>query len=93
MRRNWRNKVTNGIVRLFEIIYVGSSRKVMKEVLLTLYGDRQLAPYVSDKNVNTFIWRDNQAEQMFGLYKAFMGKVYDQLQIEIEEKYKPPKIE
>lgn len=93
MRRNWRNKVTNGIVRLFEIIYVGSSRKVMKEVLLTLYGYRQLAPYVSDKNVNTFIWRDDQAEQMFGLYKEFMGKVYDQLEIEIEEKYKPPKIE
>lgn len=93
MRRNWRNKVTNGIVRLFEIIHVSSSRKVMKEVLLTLYGYKQLAPYVSDKNVNTFIWRDGQAEQMFVLYKQIMGKVYDQLKIEIEEKYPPSKIE
>ena len=87
MRRNWRNKVSNGIVRFFEIIHVSSSRKVMKEVLLTLYGYRQLAPYVSDMNINTFIWRDDKAEEMFGMYKEFMGKVHDHLQIEIEEKY------
>lgn len=93
MRRNWRNKVANGIVRISEVLHIGSSRKIMKDVLLTLYGYRQLALYVSDKNVNTFIWRDARAEQMFGVYKEFMGKVHNKLTIEIEEKYPPPKLE
>lgn len=93
MRRNWRNKVANGIVRISEVLHIGSSRKMMKDVLLTLYGYRQLDPYVSDKNVNTFIWRDDRAEQMFGVYKEFMGKVHNKLTIEIEEKYPPPKLE
>lgn len=90
MRRNFRNEVAKGLVKLSELLHIGSSRKVMKNALLTLYGYRQLTPYVSDKNVNTFIWRDNQAEKMFEMYKEFMSKVHSQLTIEIEEKYPPP---
>ena len=45
-----------------------------------------IAKCFSDKKMNTFVWRDSNAEQKFVRYKNFMGKVFEGLTIEIEER-------
>lgn len=55
-------------------------------LLLKYYGYENLSPYVSDKNVNTFIWRpeiDNKAFVFFE-YCRFMRKAFVNPRLEIE---------
>lgn len=85
-RRNGRNYLARLMTAVASKLHLSSSRKAMKRSLLFLYGYRRLNSYVSDKNVNTFIWRDGSAERMFAVYKEFMGKVFNNLTIEIEER-------
>ncbi len=85
-RNNTKNKIARFITTIAEKLHLSSARKTMKRSLLFLYGYRDLNPYVSDRNVNTFIWRDEHAEQKFERYKEFMGKAYNNLMIEVEEK-------
>lgn len=85
-RNNTKNKIARFITTIAEKLHLSSARKTMKRSLLFLYGYRDLNPYVSDRNVNTFIWRDEHAEQKFERYKEFMGKAYSNLLIEVEEK-------
>lgn len=61
-------------------------KRIYKKMLLWLYGYTDLNRYISDKQINTFVWRDDEAEAKFVRYKEFMGKVYDNLTIEIEER-------
>lgn len=63
-----------------------SQKKLYKKLLLNLYGYSDLNHYVSDKNINTFIWKDTKAEVKFERYKIFMGKVFKNLELEIEER-------
>ena len=60
--------------------------KLQKNLLLLFYGYLDLNNYISDKNINTFIWNDDKAEWKFKRYKAFMRKVYKNLELEIEER-------
>ncbi len=60
--------------------------KAIKKTMLNIYGYRYLDDYISDKSLNTFIWRDEEAECMFEQYQHFMNKVYTGLTIEIEIK-------
>ena len=87
-RKNFKNTIARLLSIMAGKLHVSPARKVLKRVLLSLYGYRDLNPYVSDKNVNTFIWRDEKAEQKFERYKEFMGKAYENLMIEVEEKTK-----
>ena len=59
---------------------------VKKHTLLWLYGYRDLEQYISDKNINIFVWRDDYSEQAFERYKQFMSEVFKVLEMEIEEK-------
>lgn len=86
MRRNVRNAVAVIVSTLASVLHISAKRKAMKRTLLSLYGFRDLNPYVSDRSINTFIWRDEQAEQLFDRYKCLMDKVYKNLSIEIEER-------
>lgn len=61
-------------------------KRIYKKMLLWLYGYTDLNRYISDKQINTFVWRDAEAEAKFFRYKEFMGKVYENLTIEIEER-------
>ena len=63
-----------------------SCSKLQKNLLLFFYGYLDLNNYISDKNINTFIWNDDKAEWKFKRYKAFMRKVYKNLELEIEER-------
>ena len=61
-------------------------RYIQKKAILLLYGYRGLDEYCSDRQINTFIWKDENAEPMFIRYKELMNKVYDNPIIEIEER-------
>lgn len=65
---------------------VPAKRLVDKRILLFLYGYGDLNNYISNKQINTFVWRDADAEQKFDRYKEFMAKVFRNLTIEIEER-------
>lgn len=87
MRKNLKNVAALMIQKVIGTMRLMPKRRIQKKTLLWLYGYKELAPYVSDRNVNTFVWRDEKAEQMFAKYKEFIGKVYDDAILEIEEMF------
>ena len=86
MRKNLRNITAFCIAYIGSKLRIGSYRCLLKKGLLRLYGYHWINAYVSDKNVNTFVWRDEQAEQIFPIYKEMMNKIYNHATLEIEEK-------
>lgn len=87
MRKNLRNITAYLYAYIGSKLGIGSYRRLLKQSLLRLYGyHSRLEAYVSDKNVNTFVWRDEQAEQMFPVYKEMMNKIYNHATLEIEER-------
>ena len=61
-----------------------------KKLLLSFFGYRDLEAFISDKNLNTFIWlldRDD-LEEKFYRYKEFLSKVFKSYNFEIEVKDK-----
>lgn len=86
MKKNARNVIAVGLSRILSLFGVMSQRKAQKLLLLNLYGFQHLAPYVSDKNINTYVWRDERAETLFARYKQFVNAVFANAEIEIEEK-------
>jgi len=87
MKKNFKNIVTVIVQSIASALKIMPKRRAQKNMLLWLYGYKDLAPYVSDRNVNTFVWRDEKAEQMFAKYKEFFGKVFDDAVLEIEERF------
>ena len=87
MRKNLRNITAFCIAYIGSKLGIGSYRCLLKRGLLRLYGYHNgLNAYVSDKNVNTFVWRDEQAERMFPVYKEMMNRIYSHATLEIEER-------
>lgn len=83
---NLKNLFSSITVKTAEKFGVSNSALVKKKTLLWLYGYKDLENYISNKNINTFVWRDINAEQIFERYKQFMAEVFQNLEIEIEEK-------
>ena len=79
-------RIITKILSLLHRVFPFDIRKVKKNVLLICYGYRALDKYVSDRNLNTYIWRDGEAESYFGQYEEFMKKTNKQLTMEIEIK-------
>ncbi len=68
-------------------VFVGNQlkqKKYLKQFLLTISGYRHLIPYVSDKQLITFVWKDEKADLFFDDYLAFMKDVCKTDQVEIE---------
>ena len=86
MKKNVKNIVASIIVKLVGITGKTNQKLILKRLLLLLYGYKDLGTYISDKQINTFVWRDTDAELKFVRYKEFMGKVFSNLVIEIEER-------
>lgn len=60
-------------------------RKQLKNrFLLFISGHNNLIPYISDKQLITFIWKDERADMLFDEYLQFMKEVCRTDQIEIE---------
>ena len=85
-KRNLRNMLVMAVSSIARLKSVDSQRLADKRMSLWLYGYRDLNDYISDKQMNTFVWRDGKAEQKFDRYKEFMAKVFNKLTIEIEER-------
>lgn len=85
-KRNLKNWIAAFIAKIASVSNVVSQKCANKYMLLWLYGYKDLNPYISDKQINTFVWRDAEAEAKFVRYKEFMGKVFEDLTIEIEER-------
>lgn len=79
-------RIITKVLYLLHRVFPFDVRKVKKNVLLLCYGYRTLDKYISDRNLNTFIWRDGEAESYFGQYEEFMKKTNKQLTMEIEIK-------
>lgn len=86
MKRVLRNKIVNAATRYLPGLLKCEPRYIQKRAILLLYGYRDLDEYCSDRQINTFIWKDENAESMFIRYKELMNKVYDNPIIEIEER-------
>lgn len=58
---------------------------ICHRILFSITGNKQLEKYVSPKNVLTFLWLDDNADDQFENYLRFMNKYYrtDSLEIEI----------
>lgn len=59
---------------------------ILKKIVLFFYGFRYLDQYISDFNINCFIWRDVNADLKFEAYKELIGKISKTAKLEIEEK-------
>lgn len=85
-RRNVKNITVILLSKVAGACHLGNEKRIYKQLLLNIYGYTDLSNYISDKQLNTFVWRDGESEKMFVRYKEFMGKVFKCLTIEIEEK-------
>lgn len=56
-----------------------------KRFILFISGYISLAPYISNKQMIIFIWKDEGADKAFPKYLEFMNKIYKTDKIEIEE--------
>lgn len=59
-------------------------KRLKKNFVLKISGHSHLIPYVSDRLIITYIWRDEKADEYFEDYINFMKSVYKTDQIEIE---------
>lgn len=59
-------------------------KRLKKNMLLIISGNKKLIPYVSDKQLITFIWRDEKADVLFPAYLSFIKHVCRSTHIEIE---------
>ena len=86
-KKNLKNRIARAVSLMLGKIGIANRMFIYKRMLLGLYGYRDLTPYISEKQLNTFVWRDEDAERMFPRYKEFMGKVFGGLTQEIEERF------
>lgn len=86
MKENVRNVIAVGLSGIISLLRIMPQRKAQKFLLLNLYGYKVLFPYVSDKSINTYVWKDEWSETLFDRYKQFVNEVFDNAVIEIEEK-------
>ena len=58
---------------------------VCHKILFLITGNKQLGKYVSPKNVLTFLWLDDKADEQFDNYLSFMHRYFrtDSLEIEV----------
>lgn len=87
LKSNMRNQIASLLSSLIGRKDLLRRRRVFCKLVLLLYGYSDLTEYVCDRQINTFVWKDEQAECKFERYKQMMSEVYDDVQIEIEEKY------
>lgn len=86
-RHTFKNRLVSLLAKMMVLLGISKTRnKTQKKLLLKLYGFSDLDHYVSDKNINTFIWSDEIAETKFERYKEFMRKAFTDLDLEIEER-------
>lgn len=86
-RGTLKNRLASLLAKMMVLLGISKARnRAQKMLLLKLYGYSDLDHYVSDRSINTYIWKDALAEANFERYKDFMRKVFKDLNLEIEER-------
>ena len=86
-RHTFKNRLASILSKLMVLLGISKTRnRALKILLLKMYGYSDLDHYVSDRSINTYVWKDAMAEANFERYKSFMRKVYKDLDLEIEER-------
>lgn len=85
-KHTFKNRFVDLVSKAVGVLGIYNYRAMRKKLLLLLSGYYDLNQYVSDKNLNIFIWNDAMSEAKFERYKKFMGEVYKNLEQEIEER-------
>jgi len=74
---------------LLSLLRVPKAKKqhLQKIFFLKLTGYKELIPYISDKTMITYIWKDENADAQFPNYVKFMNEVMktDKMEIEIKQ--------
>lgn len=84
-RKNLKNFIALFIKTVLRLCHIANDGMTFyKHIQLKQYGYEILNRYISDKNINTFMWIDKDAETMFPIYQKFMEKVYLNPTLEIE---------
>lgn len=70
------------------VLHIGKEKQQYTRIIIILFlsGYLRLLPYISRKNINCFIWKDEKADEVFELYRVFMKKIYKTEDLEIEIK-------
>jgi UDP-N-acetylenolpyruvoylglucosamine reductase len=84
-KKNWKNRLAPVLSKVIRKLDRNTGNSY-KDALLLLYHYWELRHYISDKNINTFLWKGKKAEEMFGRYKDFMSRIYNNPKLEIEER-------
>lgn len=61
-------------------------RHKRKIIFLRVYNYLNLKEYISDYNLNCFVWKDSKADELFWTYDIFLSKIYKKKKLEIEIK-------
>ena len=87
-KKNIRNLFVRTIARCMLICHVNylTMQKVIKWMLMLLYGYVELDKYISDKNLKCFLWRTKEADEFFLKFVAFFNAFADKPEIEIDIK-------
>lgn len=92
--RNFILKCLLKIIFLFIQAPVNRNKYIKKNILI-FYGRRDLFNYISDYNINCFIWKDDNADKYFKKYVNLLKSVFymekDQLEIEVRTNKKTKK--
>lgn len=84
-KNNFKNFIISQIVRVYT--HITSNRRnhylLRKELTCLLYGAKKVSKYISDKRMNCFIWKDENAESAFSKYVTMMDNVYNNCTLEI----------
>ncbi len=88
LKNNLRNFFVRGIIKILYTCRMSQStlQYVKKMLLLMLYGYHDIAPYVSNKNIGCYVWRDANADKYFPVYLQFMHSICSTSELEIEVK-------
>lgn len=87
-RRNYLYFIVRSIVKILDIFKANhhTMLKVQKQAYLRLLNKSHLTRYISDKNMNTYLFLDDIADLYFTDYVNFIETIYDNPQLEIEIK-------
>lgn len=78
-------RVVGKLCSITKIDYLKKQR-LIRTIILYLFGGRNLHKYISNKTINCFIWRDGFADKTFFKYQQFIEKIADYPELEIEIK-------
>ena len=74
------------MLKLFYRRKIWTILKIQKQLYLRLQNKMQLARYISNKNMNTYLFLDEGADKQFLEYVNFIHTIYAQPILEIEIK-------